>query len=123
MPFITDEIERVAEALWQADSIRAFGKPRMESWSDCSENEKDKHRFNATHLLKIMLDDECSPLGEDIRFTACDLFTAYLKAQGWIVEGHENDVLCASAAFEMTQRRRGIESARRAMTKACDKAR
>lgn len=60
---------------------------------------------------------------DDNRFADYKLFTVYLQSQGWIAEGHENAVLCAAAAFEMFQRRHGIESARKAMNKACDKAR
>lgn len=62
-------------------------------------------------------------LGEDIRFTAYDSFARYLVAQGWVAEEYEDSVRCAAAAFEVTQRRRGIESARKSMDRACDKAR
>lgn len=60
---------------------------------------------------------------EDTTFNDHKSFAAYLQSRGWIAEGHENDVLNAAAAFEMNQRRQGIENARKAMNKACDKAR
>lgn len=40
-------IEVVAEAIWQAQSIRATDKPRREDWAVQSEKTKDEWRFLA----------------------------------------------------------------------------
>ena len=42
-------LEKAAEALWQAESLRAAGRPRLTEWRDESENTRQKWRFMAAH--------------------------------------------------------------------------
>ena len=42
-------LEKTAEALWQAESLRAAGRPRLTEWRDESEDTRQKWRFMAAH--------------------------------------------------------------------------
>jgi hypothetical protein len=42
-------LEKAAEALWQAESLRAAGRPRLTEWRDESEDTRQKWRFMAAH--------------------------------------------------------------------------
>lgn len=46
---MTDDarVERVAEALWQAESVRARGGPRLVAWTDESNHTREQWRFMA----------------------------------------------------------------------------
>ena len=53
----TDEqIEVVAEALWQAESIRASDRPRLEDWADAGDDVHKKWRFMARAALASLKD-------------------------------------------------------------------
>lgn len=47
-------VEKVAEALWQADSERAAGRRRLISWADENENVCDSWRQLATAAIATM---------------------------------------------------------------------
>ena len=58
-------LDKAAEALWQAESLRAAGRPRLTEWRDESEDTRQKWRFMAAHgnaaflrALPIVLDRE-----------------------------------------------------------------
>jgi hypothetical protein len=42
-------LEKAAEALWQAESLRAAGVPRRAEWHDEGEHTRQKWRFMAAH--------------------------------------------------------------------------
>jgi hypothetical protein len=42
-------LDKAAEALWQAESLRAAGRPRLTEWRDESEDTRQKWRFMAAH--------------------------------------------------------------------------
>lgn len=48
--------ELIAEALWQAESKRASGAPRRETWKDQDESTKAKWCFMAAAALDALLD-------------------------------------------------------------------
>jgi len=48
-------VEFVAEALWQEDSARAANRKRLTSWSDESEDLRDKWRMMATAAISALL--------------------------------------------------------------------
>jgi hypothetical protein len=47
--FIRAALDKAAEALWQAESLRAAGRPRLTEWRDESEDTRQKWRFMAAH--------------------------------------------------------------------------
>jgi hypothetical protein len=58
-------LEKAAEALWQTESLRAAGRPRLTGWRDESEDTRQKWRFMAAHgnaaflrALPMVLDRE-----------------------------------------------------------------
>ncbi len=42
-------LDKAAEALWQAESLRAAGRPRLTKWRDESEDTRQKWRFMAAY--------------------------------------------------------------------------
>ena len=42
-------LDKAAEALWQAESLRAAGRPRLTDWHDESADTRQKWRFMAAH--------------------------------------------------------------------------
>ena len=51
----TARLERVAEELWQAESVRATDCPRRTAWSEESEKTREKWRFMARAADRAML--------------------------------------------------------------------
>lgn len=50
-----DVVERIAEACWQEDAIRATGKPRRVEWGECQPAERAKWRLMARAAINAML--------------------------------------------------------------------
>jgi hypothetical protein len=46
---IRTALDKAAEALWQAESLRAAGRPRLTEWRDESDDTRQKWRFMAAH--------------------------------------------------------------------------
>ena len=111
----TDEqIEAVAEALWQAESIRASDRPRLEDWADAGDDVHKKWRFMARAALEAaervapkdrwFSDEEsayespgeaaeaaCLTLGQSIVLSE----NVSLNEERWqLVPVTDNDVLC-----------------------------
>ena len=42
-------LDKAAEALWRAESLRAAGRPRLTDWHDESADTRQKWRFMAAH--------------------------------------------------------------------------
>jgi hypothetical protein len=49
-----EEIERVAEALWQAESERAAGRRRLVTWAEISDSDREVWRFMARAAILAM---------------------------------------------------------------------
>lgn len=49
-------IEHVAEALWQSDSLRAMGRPRLVAWSDVAEKDKETFRISARAAIEALME-------------------------------------------------------------------
>ena len=47
--FIRAALDKAAEALWQAESLRAAGWPRLTEWRAESDDTRQKWRFMAAH--------------------------------------------------------------------------
>lgn len=41
------DLERAAEAVWQAESMRASGRPRQVSWKDAADGQQEEFRGHA----------------------------------------------------------------------------
>lgn len=52
------DVERVAEALWQAESLRASDKPRRIAWSEEAEKTRELWRFMARAATAAAAGDE-----------------------------------------------------------------
>jgi len=50
-------------------------------------------------------------------------FAAYMAKNGWLAEGAFSSVEASCAAFEIFQRKAGVEAAKKAIDKALDKVR
>jgi hypothetical protein len=54
-------LDKAAEALWLAESLRAAGRPRLTDWHDESADTRQKWRFMAAHgnaaFLRALPDD------------------------------------------------------------------
>jgi len=50
----SEMVERVAEALWQAESVRACGAARKTTWAEEGEDTHNKWRFMALSALKAI---------------------------------------------------------------------
>lgn len=59
----------------------------------------------------------------NVEFSGYKQFAAYLAKHGWLAPGADSSVEAACAAFQSFQRLAGIEAAKAAMNKACEKAR
>lgn len=100
---VSEMQERIAEALWQAESIRCLGKPRLSIWAEESADTHEKWRFMALAAMKAMREptDEMMDAAEwaaeegalldfdedDFRLT----FTAAIDAEISIAEGGKDD--------------------------------
>ncbi len=51
-----EQVELVAEALWQAESERAGGRRRLIAWTDESEKTRDQFRHSALAAIKAYED-------------------------------------------------------------------
>jgi hypothetical protein len=60
--------ERVAEAIWQAQSVRATGRPRSIPWSEVRPVDQDQYRFIADVVIPIIV-EACATTAEN---NACD---------------------------------------------------
>lgn len=48
------QIEKIAECIWQSESIRATGKVRRVEWDEISDKDKAVYRFTATNIYYLM---------------------------------------------------------------------
>lgn len=87
------ELEAAAEALWQADSLRAASRPRLTSWEDESEETREAFRFNARAAISaadaarpVVSDEEIGAiLNEWISPSNRHSFSELLRAAGFVV--------------------------------------
>jgi hypothetical protein len=83
-------LDKAAEALWQAESLRAAGRIRLTEWHDEGKDTRQKWRFMAAHgnaaflrALPMILDRElhCRPdAGEEPYPDFCAVADAVLAA-------------------------------------------
>lgn len=51
-------LDKLAESLWQAESLRASDRPRKEDWNKVSDLDKQRYRFLITYILNAMFNPE-----------------------------------------------------------------
>lgn len=51
---MNDQIEKIAECIWQSESVRATGTVRRVLWDEVSDKDKAAYRFTATNVYHLM---------------------------------------------------------------------
>lgn len=73
-------IERVAEALWQEESLRALGRRRSVSWSEVDRKDQERWRGFARAAIAAMRE----PTEKMLRSSTIALLTRAEAKFGWI---------------------------------------
>jgi len=100
-----DIVEAAAEAIWQAESVRALGRERLVPWSENPGPEQEKYRFLARAVIPAVEREIAARLAE-VEKERDELNVRLIEAEADAVVSREftekcrADALAAEAALE-----------------------